>query len=96
MLSILMDDILKTLTNKAKKYGASEFGLSRTKNKRFYVIYNNRRIHFGSKEGKTYIDHRDKSKRTAWRSRHIRILKDGYPAYTNKMSPEFWNWNLTW
>ena len=48
MLSILMDDILKTLTNKAKKYGASEFGLSRTKNKRFYMIKNNRRITFGS------------------------------------------------
>ena len=36
-----MDDIMKTLTQKAKRYGASEFGISKTINERFYVLYEN-------------------------------------------------------
>ena len=87
---------MNALDKKARTFGATEFGLSKTKNKRFYVIYNNTKINFGSKVGKTYIDHHDDNKRKAWRARHINILKDGKPAYKNKMSPEFWNWNLTW
>ena len=87
---------MEKLNKKAKKYGVSEFGLSRTKNKRFYVIYDNKRINFGSRVGQAYIDHHNKDKRKAWKARHIKILKDGKPAYKNKMSPEFWNWHLTW
>ncbi len=91
-----MDDIMQKLHKKTIKYGASEFGLSRTKNKRFYVIYDNKRINFGSKLGHTYIDHHNKQKRTAWRARHSKILKDGKPAYKNKMSAEFWSWHILW
>ena len=87
---------MEKLNKNAKRFGASEFGLSRTKNKRFYVIYDNKRINFGSRVGQTYIDHHNKDKRKAWRARHSKILKDGKPAYKNKMSPEFWNWHLTW
>ena len=91
-----MNNTFQKLDKKARKYGASAFGLSTTKNKRFYVIYDNRIINFGSKIGQTYIDHGDKKKRLAWRARHSKILKDGLPAYKNKLSPEFWNWHLTW
>ena len=87
---------MNILDKKARTLGASEFGLSKTKNKRFYVIYNNTKINFGSKVGQTNIDHHDDNKRKAWRARHIKILKNGKPAYKNKMSPEFWNWHLTW
>ena len=87
---------MNELDKKARTFGATEFGLSKTKNKRFYVIYNDTKINFGSKVGKTYIDHHDGNKRKAWRARHIKILKNGKPAYKNKMSPEFWNWHLTW
>ena len=48
---------------KAKQLGASEFGLSDRKDKRFYVRYNNKIIHFGLKNGETFIDHHDKIKR---------------------------------
>ncbi len=88
--------IMNILDKKAQALGASEFGLSKTKTKRFYVIYNNTIINFGSKVGQTYIDHRDDHKRKAWRARHMKILKEGKPAYKNKMSPEYWNWHLTW
>ena len=44
-----MDDIIEELNKKAQRLGATSFGLSRTKNKRFYVIYDNKRINFGSK-----------------------------------------------
>ena len=91
-----MDDIMQTLHKKALKYGASDFGFSRTKHKRFYVIYDNKRINFGAKEGHTFIDHHDKRIRKAWRARHSKILKKGTPAYKNKMSPEFWSWHILW
>ena len=84
------------LENKALKLGADRFGLSETKTKRFYVIYNNKIINFGSKDGSTYIDHKNKQKRAAWRSRHTKILRDGKPAYKNKESGSFWAYHLLW
>ena len=41
-------------------------------------------INFGSKNGKTFVDHHGKDKRNAWRARHSKILKNGQPAYKNK------------
>lgn len=88
-----MDDILRNL----EKYGASHFGFSEKKNKRFYVAYNNKIIHFGSKTNNTYIDHGDKKKRDAWRARHSKILlKNGTPAYLDKKQPEFWSYHILW
>ena len=75
---------MNALDKKARTFGATEFGLSKTKNKRFYVIYNNTKINFGSKVGQTYIDHHDDNKRKAWRARHIKELNDGKAAYKNK------------
>ena len=93
----MQDKDLKLLFKKAKSYGATDFGLSETKDKRFYVIYNNKTINFGAKNGSTYFDHKDLNKRMNWRKRHSKIVdKDDDPVYLNKMSPEFWNWHLTW
>ncbi len=39
------------LYNKALKLGASNFGISKTQNKRFYVIYNGRKNKFWFKSG---------------------------------------------
>ena len=84
------------LEQKAKKLGATEFGLSGTKTKRFYVIKNNKIINFGAKNSATFIDHGYIFLRKNWRARHIKIMKNGAPACKDKTSPEFWNWNLTW
>ena len=91
-----MDDIMEELNKKAQRLGATSFGLSKKPYKRFYVIYDGRIIHFGSKYGSTYIDNKDINKKMNWRARHSRILKNGYPAYLQIDSPEYWNWNLTW
>ena len=45
---------MDALYTKAIKHGASDFGISHNVNKRFYVVYNERKIHFGSKQGQAY------------------------------------------
>jgi hypothetical protein len=85
------------LHNKALKLGASEFGVSKNKNKRFYVIYQAKKINFGSKNGSTFYDHKDKTKRKAWYARHSKIKdKSGETVINNKNSPSFWSANLLW
>ena len=84
------------LEKKANKLGATAFGLSGTKTKRFYVLSDNKISTFGAKNAKTFIDHGDIFIRKNWRARHIKIMKNGAPAYKDNTSPEFWNWNLTW
>ena len=86
-----------TLFNKAINLNAIDFGISKKKDKRYYVIYKDKVINFGSKNGETYIDHKDEKKRIAWRKRHSKIkLKDGRLAYTVKEQPSYWAYNLLW
>lgn len=88
-----MDDILR----KAERYCATQFGYSDKKNKRFYVVFNNKMIHFGSKTNNTFIDHGNKQIRDDWQKRHSKILlKDGSPAYLDKKQPAFWSYRLLW
>ena len=88
---------LEQLRKNAMKLRAKDFGLSWRKNKRFYVDWEGTIIHFGSKNGKTFIDHGDEKKKKAWRARHSQIkLGDGRFAYKVKESPEYWSWNLLW
>lgn len=45
--------------------------LSNRKNKRFVAIFRHgTKVHFGSNEGITYVDHKDKAKRAAYLARH--------------------------
>ena len=82
---------------KALSLGATHFGISNRKNKRFYVIYNNKNISFGSKTNNTFYDHHDIKKRDAWRARHSKIINSkGKPFFTDKMSPSYWSYNLLW
>ena len=85
------------LRNKAMSLGASEFGVSKVKNKRFYVIYQGKIINFGLKNGSTYIDHGDSTKRRAWIARHSKIKnKLGEYVIKLKTSPNFWNLKILW
>ena len=82
---------------KAREYGATELGVSNVKGKRLYIVYNNKKINFGSDVGQTYIDHRDEKKRKAWKARHSKIQnKKGQYVYKLKTSPSFWSWHLLW
>ena len=91
---------MDALTMRAIELGAdSRFGVrhSTLKNKRFVLIYDSRFINFGSKHGKTYIDHQDPIKLLAWHSRHSKI-KNRFGEYViyDKRSPSFWSSNLLW
>ena len=85
------------LKQKALGLGATDFGVSKIPNKRFYVIFNNRKINFGSKTGKTFLDHGDNRKRKAWLARHTKIRnKQGQLVHTLKTSPSYWSKVLLW
>jgi hypothetical protein len=85
------------LERKARKYGATEFGISKTKNKRFYVVYDGKKINFGCKTGSTYIDHHDDIKRKNWFARHSKIKnKNGQYVINLKSSADFWSHILLW
>ena len=90
--------MMDSLKEKALKItGVTDFGKSVAKGKRFYVIYNDHRINFGSQSNNTFIDHGDTKKRDAWRARHSKIkLKNGQFAYLVKSQPEFYSYNLLW
>jgi hypothetical protein len=85
------------IREKALSLGATDFGISKVKGKRYYVIYKKKKINFGSDVGKTFIDHGDTKKRKNWKARHSKIrLKDGRLAYKVKESPAFWSRALLW
>ena len=50
--------------------------MSATKLKRFYVIYNNKVINFGSKVGQTFIDHGDKIDKEKMESETYKDIKE--------------------
>ena len=85
------------LRAKALNLGATEFGPSRVKGKRLYVIYDGKRINFGSDVGSTFIDHGDKIKRKNWYARHSQIKnKSGEYVINLKTSPDFWAAKILW
>ena len=89
---------MEELKEKALKLeGVSDFGLSKRKGKKYFVIYEDKIINFGSATGKTYLDHKDEKKRENWKKRHSQIKnKDGIPFYTIKTSPAYYSWHLLW
>ena len=85
------------LRQKALSLGATEFGKSNAKGKRFYVIYKGKRINFGLEGGSTFLEHKDPKKRRDWRARHSKIKnKEGRLVHKLKTSPDFWSWNILW
>ena len=87
----------------AKKKGIKNWetlSIAEAKNKRFSIISpSGKKINFGlwpfKGEG-TFIDHGDKNLLGAWRARHMKIMKDGKPAYLDKESPEHYSYYILW
>ena len=79
--------------NVAFEHGASEFGLSDKPNKLYYVVYNGRRIHFGSKtfdyNGPRYV---------GWMRRNSRFKNTGGEWIRNcdKTKPCYWVNYICW
>ena len=71
----------------ALRLGATNFGLSDKPNKLYYVVYNGKHIHFGSKR----FDYNGPGY-TTWIARNMRHKNaDGHwVATTDKTKPSFW------
>lgn len=88
---------MSTLRAKALKLGASEFGRSRAKDKKWYVVYRGKRINFGARGMSDFTIHQDKARRQRYRARHGAIrLKDGRLAYKVKTQAAFWGYHILW
>ena len=88
---------MQRLRAKAMELGALDFGISDRKDKKFYVLYNGRVINFGSKQGKTFIDHGDEKIKNAWIARHSKIKnKEGELVINLKTSPSYWSRKILW
>jgi len=82
---------------KALRLGATDFGVSKAKGKKYYVIYAGKRINFGAKGMSDFTIHKDKKRRDRYRARHSKIRKkDGGLAYKDRRSASFWSWRILW
>jgi hypothetical protein len=88
---------MDVLYKKSLLFGATDFGISKRNNKRFFVKYDGKIIHFGLKHGSTFIDHMDETKRKNWYKRHSKIKnKNGQYVIKLKTSPDFWAYKILW
>ena len=82
----------------ARKLGIKEEIFKSTrKGKKFMVVYNNKKIHFGAIGYEDFHDHKDEKRRTSYLKR-ARGIRDGNGKLThkNKMMANFWAINLLW
>jgi len=87
----------KRLETNARFRGATNFGLSDRLNKKYFVVYDGKKIHFGSRSYKDFTIHGDKRRRDNYRTRHKSIkLISGKPAYLDKRQPAYWSYWILW
>jgi hypothetical protein len=61
------------------------------------MLYNERKINFGSKNGQTFIDHKNHDIRRAWIARHSKIKNSNNQYVINlKTSPAYWSRHILW
>ena len=64
---------------------------STRKGKRFMLVKDDKKIHFGSDVGRTFIDHNDENKKKAWIARH-KMDK----GYNNKDAGIYYSRHILW
>ena len=87
---------MNRLKRMAMSLGASSLIPSSRKNKRLMVVYRGHKIHFGSKTGRTFIDHNNPYIRRAWYARHSKIVSNGEYVINNPLSPSYWSARILW
>ena len=88
---------MNKLENKAKKLGATNFGISKNKRKKYFVVYDGKTINFGNKGSDDYTIHNDIGKQRAFWSRHSKIKdKKGNRVINDKTSPSYWASRILW
>ena len=95
-----LEEARKIALKKAIIKSPEELQISKAKNKRFAIKYDNKTINFGlfPYQGKgSFLDHGDEKLKVAWRARHSKIkLKDGRLAYKVPGQPEYLSYNILW
>lgn len=85
------------LKTKAIKLGAQDFGKSKRKHKKYYVVYKKKTIHFGHSSYEDYTTHKNKERRRRYRARASKIRNgDGALTYRNKTYANFWAYHVLW
>ena len=70
---------------------------SQPANKKLYVIYNGKQIHFGAKGYSDYLEHNDQERRQRYRLRaRGSVLKTGKPAYLNRNQAAYYAYRILW
>jgi len=89
---------MEKLRQKALKLGTTDFGRSDKPTKRFFVIYKDKRIDFGSDSRNTFFDKPDKEKRKNWYARHSTNInkRTGKKFINEKTSPLYWASKILW
>jgi len=87
----------RKICNKAHRLGATKCDISRKKNHKYVVLYNNRPIHIGDKRYPDFTWHKDEERKKNYQARHEGILtKEGKKAYLDKNRASYWAMNLLW
>ena len=87
----------RKIRNQAFRLGATKFNISRKKNHKYVVVYNNRSIHIGDKRYSDFTFHKDEERKKNYQVRHQGILtKEGKPAYLDKNRSSYWAYFLLW
>ena len=88
---------LRQHISRVKTLGGSDIKQSDRKHKKYAVKVDDKWIHFGSDKHEDYLMHNDNKRRENYKKRHKAIkLKDGTPAYKNKMQPAYWSMRFAW
>ena len=89
---------MEELKQKALNFGATKFGISDKCGKRFFVIYKDKRIDFGSDSRETFFDIKDKQKRKNWYARHSTNInkRTGKKFVNEKTSGLYWASKILW
>jgi hypothetical protein len=88
---------MEKLKKKAISLGATDLQPSKRKYKKYVVVYNNKKIHFGDNRYDDYTLHDDNERRKRYRLRASKIKdKDGNYTYKDKTKANYWSYNLLW
>ena len=88
---------METLRKKALALGATDFGKSKVKHKKYYVIYNGKKVNFGHSAYEDYTMHKDPERRRRYLARAKKITDGGGNlTYKNKNKANFWAISLLW
>jgi len=89
--------MMDKIRSKAVSLGATDFGKSKVKNKKYYVIYKGKRINFGHTSYEDFTMHRNDERRRRYLARAKKIIdKQGSFTYKDKTKANHWSYWLLW